>query len=60
MTDRIFRLLSRHQRVDQEIRAEMARKSPDSLRLLRLALLKRTVKGRLHRLFRSPQPLALA
>lgn len=51
MNDRVFRLLDRHQRVDARIRAEIARKSPDSFRLLRLALLKRAVKNRLNLLF---------
>lgn len=60
MNDRIFRLLSRHQRVDEHIRAEMARKSPNTLRLLRLALMKRAVKSRLNRLFAAPPTLQLA
>lgn len=60
MNDRLFRLLSRHQRVDAQIRAEIARKAPDSFRLLRLALLKRAVKNRLNRIFAGPMAPGLA
>ncbi|CAN5252714.1 hypothetical protein BH10PSE13_BH10PSE13_20850 [soil metagenome] len=60
MNDRVFRLLDRHQRVDARIRAEIARKAPDSFRLLRLALLKRAVKNRLNQLFGGPLTLGTA
>jgi hypothetical protein len=54
MNDRIFRLLSRRQRLDDQLRSEMARPRPDSIRLLRLKRLKQVVRGQLNRLWLVP------
>ena len=51
----IYRLSVVHRRLDEEIRSELQRRFPDSIRLLRLKKLKLAVKDRLHRLFRQEQ-----
>lgn len=51
---RLHGLTMRHRRLDDEIRNELQRPSPDSLRLLRLKWMRLAVKERLHRLFRCP------
>ncbi len=43
-----YRLTAIHRRLDEEIRREVARRLPDSIRLLRLKTLRLAVKGRLH------------
>jgi hypothetical protein len=45
----IYRLSVVHRRLDEEIRAELKRRFPDSIRLLRLKKLRLAVKDRLHR-----------
>ena len=45
-----YRLTVVHRRIDEEIRHELKRRLPDSLRLLRLKKLKLAVKDRLHRM----------
>jgi uncharacterized protein len=50
----MYRLTSIHRRLDEEIRRELERRLPDTIRLLRLKALKLAVKGRLRRLI--PQP----
>lgn len=55
MTDRSFRLLSRQQRLDEQLVAERARSAPDRIRLFRLQRLKVLIKARLNRLLSSPQ-----
>ncbi|MFT3966252.1 MAG: DUF465 domain-containing protein [Sphingobium sp.] len=54
MNDRIFRLLSRRQRLDEQLRTEMARPRPDSIRLLRLKRLQLAVRDRVNRLWLAP------
>lgn len=49
---RLHGLTMRHRRLDDQIRDELKRPRPDSLRLLRLKRLRLAVKDRLHRLFR--------
>jgi hypothetical protein len=49
MTTLIYRLTQTHRKLDEEIRAELERRAPDWLRLLRLKKLKLMVKDRLHR-----------
>lgn len=44
----IYRLGLIHRRLDDEIRLELKRRFPDSIRLLRLKKLKLAVKDRLH------------
>lgn len=48
-----YRLSVVHRRLDEEIRAELKRRFPDSIRLLRLKKLKLAVKDRLHRKLRQ-------
>jgi hypothetical protein len=45
----LYRLTVIHRRIDEEIRRELKRRFPDTLRLLRLKKLKLAVKDRLHR-----------
>lgn len=54
MTDRLFRLMERHQRLDDVLRWAQARRIPDPIEIARLRQLKRTIKGRLDRLVRPP------
>lgn len=54
MNDRIFRLLSRRQRLDEQLTTELARPRPDMIRLLRLKRLKLVLKNRVNRLWLSP------
>lgn len=49
----IYRLSVIHRRLDDEIRRELKRRLPDSIRLLRLKKLKLAVKDRLHRHLRK-------
>lgn len=49
MNEFLYRLSVIHRRLDEEIRRELKRRAPDSLRLLRLKKLKLAVKDRLHR-----------
>ncbi len=50
MKTRLFSLLLKHQSLDEAVRAEQARRTPDPFRLLRLKRLKLAVKDRLYRL----------
>ncbi len=54
MNATIFRLTRMHRGLDDAISAELKRRRPDSLRLLRLKRLKLAVKDRLFRLQRRP------
>jgi hypothetical protein len=49
----IYRLSVIHRRLDDEIRRELKRRFPDTIRLLRLKKLKLSVKDRLHRHLRK-------
>ncbi|MCW1382094.1 YdcH family protein [Novosphingobium sp. KCTC 2891] len=53
MSDRTFRLLERHQKLDAALRAAQARFWVDPLEIVRLKKLKLAVKDRLSRLARS-------
>lgn len=53
MTDRIFRLHEQHRRIDDALRAELARRLPDSFRLLRLKRMKLAVKDHIAALMRK-------
>ena len=44
----VYRLSVVHRRLDDEIRRELKRRWPDSMRLLRLKKLRLAVKDRLH------------
>lgn len=50
MSDRNFRLLQYHQKLDSELRSEMRRSWPSFTRIQRLKKLKLAVKDRLNRL----------
>lgn len=54
MSDRIFRLLERHQRLDDRLRRVQAIRFADPFEILRLKKLKRMIKDRLARLAHSP------
>jgi len=43
-----YKLTSIHRKIDDEIRGELARRFPDSMKLLRLKKLRLAVKDRLH------------
>ncbi len=48
MNAMLYRLSVLHKRLDDEIRSELKRRLPDTIRLLRLKKLKLAVKDRLH------------
>jgi hypothetical protein len=50
-----YNLTQLHKRLDEQIRTELKRRMPDSLRLLRLKKLRLRVKDRLHSLAWRPQ-----
>jgi len=54
MSDRTFRLLERHQRLDERLRRVQAARFADPFEILRLKKLKLILKDRLARLARSP------
>ena len=56
MNATLYRLTVIHRRIDEEIRSELKRRFPDSMRLLRLKKVKLAIKDRLHRMMprRSP------
>ena len=49
MKNLVYRLTSIHRKLDDEIRGELARRFPDSIKLLRLKKLRLAVKDRLTR-----------
>ena len=50
MNAMLYRLSVLHRQLDEEIRRELKRRLPDTIRLLRLKKLKLAVKDRLHSL----------
>lgn len=54
MHDHVFRLMSRHQRLDEELRREMTRRTPDFARLRRLRQLKLKMRDLLNTLAARP------
>ena len=54
MSDRVFRLMERHQRLDERLRRLQASRFADSFEVLRLKKLKLAIKDRLARLASSP------
>ncbi len=59
MSERVFRMLERHQRLDDALRAEQSRRWPDFARLQKLKRMKLAVKDRLSLILnqsRRPQP----
>ena len=53
MSAETYRLTAMHQSLDQSIRAEMDRRMPDTIRLLRLKKLRLAVKDRLASIMRK-------
>jgi hypothetical protein len=53
MTITSFRLMQYHQRIDRELRAEIARRWPDGFRIQKLKRLKLAVKDRLQNYARA-------
>jgi len=53
MTFSSFRLMQYHQRIDRELRAEIARHWPDAFRIQKLKRLKLAVKDRLQNYARA-------
>ncbi len=47
MTDRSFRLMEAHQRIDETLRMETRRRWPDLFRVMRLKKIKLAIKDRL-------------
>ncbi|MDE2435234.1 MAG: YdcH family protein [Sphingomonadales bacterium] len=54
MTDQAFRLLRRHQQLDEQLRRERTRRWVDPFRIARIRKLKLAVKDRLMRLSLKP------
>lgn len=54
MSDRIYRLLERHQRLDDLLRRAQAARTADPFEIVRLKKLKLAIKDRLMRLARIP------
>ena len=54
MSHHIFRLLDRHQKLDDALREEQKQRAPNSQRLERLNRLQHVVKDRLSRLAHGP------
>lgn len=50
MSDRLFRLMERHQKLDDALRHVQARRWPDPFEIARLKKLKLAIKDRLARL----------
>lgn len=56
MSDRLYRLMERHQKLDRMIAAAQRRRLGDPLELLRLKKLKLAIKDRIARAVRRQQP----
>jgi uncharacterized protein YdcH (DUF465 family) len=56
MSDRLYRLMERHQKLDRLIAAAQKRRLPDPLELLRLKKLKLAVKDRIAHALRRRSP----
>lgn len=55
MSDRIFRLMERHRRLDDLLRLAQSRRLADPFEVMRLKKLKLAIKDRLARLARRPE-----
>lgn len=54
MPRRLFRMMLRHQRIDELIRREQRRRAPDVFKLMRLKKLKLRIKDMIHRFVLQP------
>ena len=55
MSDRLYRLMLAHQRIDEQLRREQRRRGASPFLLMRLKKLKLRAKDLIQRLTRSPQ-----
>ncbi|MDT9012418.1 YdcH family protein [Novosphingobium sp. APW14] len=55
MSDRVFRLMERHQKLDEALRLAQRRRLADPFVIVRLKKLKLAIKDRLARLLRRPR-----
>jgi uncharacterized protein len=53
MSDRVFRLMERHRRLDDHLRLAQAHRIPDPFEVMRLKKLKLALKDRLARMLRK-------
>jgi hypothetical protein len=56
MSDRLFYLLERHQRLDELLRRAQSKRFADPFEIMRLQRLKRAIRNRLARIARRPVP----
>ena len=56
MSDRLFHLMERHQKLDDRLSLARSHRWPDPFEIARLKKLKLAVKDRLERLLRRRQP----
>ena len=56
MSDTVFRLLEKHQKLDERLRRAQARRIIDPLEIARLKKRKLTIRDRLARIARRPMP----
>lgn len=54
MSDRVFRLMQRHQRLDERLRQQQATRWPDPFAVAKLKKLKLALKDRIARMSRRP------
>ena len=55
MSDRVFSLMQRHQKLDEALRLAQQRRVGDPFEVVRLKKLKLAIKDRIARLMRRPQ-----
>jgi hypothetical protein len=58
MSDRVFRLMERHQKLDEALRLAQLRRVRDPFEIVRLKKLKLAIKDRMMRLLRRPRTAA--
>lgn len=56
MSERTFRLLEHHQKIDERLRCEQSRRIPDPFVITRLTQMKRQLRATLASLVRLPVP----
>lgn len=56
MSDTVYRLLERHQQLDERLRREQARRWVDPFEIVRLKKLKLTIRDRMARFARKTAP----